>query len=301
MPRPQNPPPMEYFAEPHPPAGNCHVTLDLDPLQVEIAGLDEQLAESLFARYSPYATARAGREDALRVRFGHADVDYFLDPPDGIEYVQVRIACDGDRVRFLSYQVAGWFDVNGGEGQLLLSRGEFEPVLRSFENYIRAAVAWQAVGRGGALVHAASAVYDGRGYLFYGESGAGKSTLSACNRRGQILSDDLSLVLRGDGGGLEVIGSPFRGTYEGGAPIRGHFPLAAGFRLIQAPRADVRPVERTRACAELIGNFPFVAEAFSERPDLFAAALDSFSSLPLAHLHFTKDDSYWDAIRAAGY
>ena len=59
----------------------------------------------------------------------------------------------------------------------------------------RAAVAWQAACRGGALVHGASAVRRDRAYLFYGESGAGKSTLSACNRRATVVSDDLSLVL----------------------------------------------------------------------------------------------------------
>ena len=116
-----------------------------------------------------------------------------------------------------------------------------------------------------------------------------------------MLSDDLSLVLPGPDGKLEVVGSPFRGTYEGGSPVQGHFPLAAGFRLVQAPRAAVRAIERPRAFSELVGNLPFVAEAFSNRLDLFQRTLESFASLPLAHLHFTKDDSFWDAIEAAGY
>jgi hypothetical protein len=293
---------MEYFAAERPAAGPRRVAVSLDPLEVEIAGLDDALAELLLERYTPYATAGAERPDALRVRLGLAhDVDFFLDPPTEVEFTQVRIACEGQRIRYLSYQIAGWFDVSGGAGTLLLARGDWEPKLRSFENYIRAAVAWQAAGRGGALVHAASAVHNGKGYLFYGESGAGKSTLSACNRRGQILSDDLSLVLPDANGRLEVIGTPFRGTYEGGPPVRGHFPLAAGFRLIQATEAAVHPVDRMRASAELVGNLPFVAEAFSERPDLFSRTLRSFTGLPLAHLHFTKDDSYWDAIASAGY
>jgi hypothetical protein len=258
------------------------------------------MARLLLDRYGLWATPGAERADALRVTLGLADVEYFLAPPPGLEFVQVRIASDGDLVRYLSYQVAGWLDTRGGRGVLLLARGGFEPRVRSFENYVRVAVAWLAATRGGALVHAASAVRDGRGYLFYGESGAGKSTLSACSRRGQVLSDDLSLVLPGDAG-LEVVGSPFRGTYEGGPPVQGHFPLVAGFRLIQAPRAEVRPVNRPRALAELVGNLPFVAEAFAGRPDLFAAVMRSFAGLPLAHLRFAKDDTYWDAIAAAGY
>jgi hypothetical protein len=292
---------MEYFTARRPQAGPRRMALKLGPLEVEVCGLDDALFEMLFERYAPFSTRAATGPDALRVRLGTNDVEYFLDPPTEVEFVQVRIACDHDRVRYMSYQAAGWFDVHGGTGELLLARGRWEPLLRTFENFVRAAVAWQAVGCGGALVHAASAAWRDKGYLFYGESGAGKSTLSACNRRGRVLSDDLSLVLPAAQGTLDVVGSPFRGTYEGGPPVQGRFPLAAGFRLIQAPRAEVRPVGRTRALAELVGNLPFVAEAFSTRDDLFRRTLESFASLPLAHLHFAKDDTYWDAIDAAGY
>lgn len=292
---------MEFFERPRPAAGEFTAALCLGPLEIEIGGLDRELAGLLRERYAPYSAQRAERSDALRVRLGLADRDYFFDPPGGIECVQVRIACDPGRVRYLSYRVAGWFDMNGGRGLLLLARGDYEPTLRALENYVRAAVAWQAACRGGALVHAASAVLNDKAYLFYGESGAGKSTLSECNRRARVISDDLSLVLPGEAGGLDVVGSPFRGTYEGGPPVLGRFPLAAGFRLVQSPTAEVRAVQRTRAMAELVGNLPFVAEAFGARPDLFERTERSFARIPLAHLHFRKDDSYWDAIASAGY
>jgi hypothetical protein len=277
------------------------VTVKLGQLEIEIGGLDTELAGLLFSRYSPYSSREPGGPTALRVQVGLDDAEYFIDPPEGIEFVRVHLAPEDDRVRYVSYQVAGWFDCCAGRGDLLLSRGQFEPRVRSFENYIRAAVAWQAAARGGALIHAASAIWNGKGYIFYGESGAGKSTLSECNRRAQVVSDDLTLVLPGDDSGLDVIGSPFRGTYEGGAPVQGRFPLAAGFRLIQSPSVEVRPVARTRALAELVGNLPFVAEAFAERPDLFERTQRSFRLIPLAHLHFRKDDTYWDAIESAGY
>jgi len=302
VPRPDQPPPQEFFDERRPAAGSQRIALQLDPLVLEIEGLDRELALRLSERYSPYASRDAPASGALRVRFAREETDYFIDPrPGSMERVQLRIACDGDRVRYLSYQVAGWFDVSAGRGDLLLARGGFEPPLRSIENYVRVAVAWVAAARGGALVHAAGAVWKGKGYLFYGESGAGKSTLSACNRRAQVVSDDLSLVLPGDDGRLELIGSPFRGTYEEGPAVRGRFPLAAGFRLIKGPAAQVRPVDHAQALAELVGNLPFVAEAFGSRPDLFERTLRVFSALPLAHLHFAKDDSYWDAIESAGY
>jgi len=299
-PRRVAPPPMEYFAPPRPPAGDETVALRLGSLEIELAGLDAGLARLVYDRYVPYSTRRAERDDALRLRLGLETRDYFIDPPENAELVRVYLACDGDRVRYLSYRVAGWFPASGGEGRVLLGRGDREPPERALENLVRAAVAWQAASRGGALVHAASAVWKERGYLFYGESGAGKSTLSACNRRARVVSDDLSLLLPGHGGALELVGSPFRGTYTHGPPVVGRFPLAAGFRLIQAPRAAVMPVARARAMSELVGNLPFVAEAFGTRPDLFDRVVSAFSAIPLCHLHFRKDDSYWDAIESAG-
>jgi hypothetical protein len=291
---------MDFFAEPRPAGGERSVALCLGPLELEIGGLEPALAETLLKRYAPYSTAAASSGSALRVRVGVEPTDYFIDPPEQMEFVPVRIACDGARVRYLSYRVAGWFDTVGGEGQLLLAGGDFEPPERAMENYIRAAVAWQAACRGGGLVHAASAVWKDRGYLFYGESGAGKSTLAACNQRARIVSDDLSLVLRGEDGPV-LTGSPFRGTYQGGPPVVGAFPVRAGFRLVQAPEAAVLEIDRPRALSELVGNLPFVAEAFSVRPDLFDSVEQTFFGLPLAHLHFRKDDSFWDAIEAAGY
>ncbi len=296
-----SPPPMEFFDAARPAAGTRGVRVQLDRIRIDLAGLDERRAEELLQRYAPYSLDAPSHEaGALRIEVGLEDRDYFIDPPARPEFNPVFLAVDGDRIRYLGYKIAGWFDSRGDAGQLLLARGCYEPDLRAFENYVRAAVAWRAATLGGALIHAASAVRHGRAYLFYGESGAGKSTLAASTRRATIVSDDLSLVLPDEGGRLSLVGTPFRGTYEEGAPVQGIFPLAAGFRLVQAALPEVRSVSRTRAMAELVGNLPFVAEAFGRRRDLMDGIEKAFAPIPLAHLHFLKDDSYWDAIDRAG-
>ncbi len=295
------PPPIEFFAEPRPPAGAARFGMNLAEIRVELTGLDEALAAALAARYGPYADGGDPREDAaLCVRFAREAVDYFIEPPRSPEFNPIWLACDGTRLRYVGHQLAGWFDTKARRGELLLTRGTFEPALRALENFIRCAVAWCAAERGGALVHAASVVRNGKAYLFYGESGAGKSTLSAVNTRGNVVSDDLSLVLPRPGGGLDLVGSPFRGTYEEGEPVLGRFPLAAGFRIVKDVKAEVRAAPRAIAFGQLVGNLTFVAEAFRERPDLFASIEAAFSGVPLFHLHFKKDDSYWDAIDVAG-
>ncbi|HEX5045398.1 MAG TPA: hypothetical protein VFV75_21080 [Candidatus Polarisedimenticolaceae bacterium] len=288
---------FEEIDRPRPAAGARAVRLRLGPLHLELHGLDDGRAGELRARYGPYAIEpEDGSPEALQVSVRLAARPYFIDPPERPEFNPVFLAYEAGRVRYLGYKVAGWFDPSGGRGVLVLAQGTYEPDLRAFENYIRAAVAWQAARRGGALVHAASAVLAGRAYLFYGQSGAGKSTLSACNRRARVVSDDLSLVLPGEGGRPELVGSPFRGTYEEGEPVLGSFPLAAGFRLVQDTEAAVRRVPRSRAMAELVGNLTFVAEEYARAPELWEALERTFRHVPLAHLHFRKDDSYWDAI-----
>lgn len=293
------PPEAGHFEGEYAAAGDATFVLRIGEIVLRLRGLPGALRDRLATRYEKFSVHEF--DDGLDIEVCDAGRDYFIDPPEVSEFNPVHLVCDGDRVRFVSYRLAGVFDTAGRAGRVLLARGEHEPADRAMENYIRAAVAWQAAERGGALVHAAGAILDGKGYLFYGESGAGKSTLAECNRRATIVSDDLSLVLPAGDGTLELIGSPFRGTYEGGAQVVGHFPLAAGFRLVQADHARVEKIERIRALSELIGNLPFVAEGFVRRPDLFAKIERSFASVPLMHLHFLKDDSYWDAIREAGF
>ncbi len=300
MRRPTSPPEMAFFAESRPPAGELALGIDLGGLRWNLFGLDEALCSSLKERYGPYVIDPVPSDASLDVRLGIEPIDYFIDPPAEPELNPVLLALDGDRVRFLGYRIAGWFDACGGEGQILLARGDYEPPERAIENYVRASVAWQAASRGGALVHAASAVLDGRGYLFYGESGAGKSTLSACNRRASVVRDDLSLILADEAGRPQLVGSPFRGTYEGGDPVLGHFPLAAGFRIVQAPEARVVNVSRAIAWSGLVANLPFISDAFPDHPEILERIRGSFASVPLAHLRFCKDDTYWDAVKAAG-
>ncbi len=290
-----------YFDPPRPAAGTRSVGIALDTLRVRIDGLDDALADALVQRYGPYAdTSPVVEHSALVVRFAREARDYFIEPPQVAEFNPVWLAVEGARVRFVGYRLAGWFDTREQSGEILLARGTYEPELRALENFIRCAIAWYAAERGGALVHAASLVRNGKAYLFYGESGAGKSTLSAVNTRGTVVSDDLSLVLPRPGGGLDLVGSPFRGTYEEGDPVVGRFPLAAGFRIVKDVKAEVRAAPRVVTFGQLVGNLTFVAEAFRERPDLFASIEAAFAGVPLLHLHFTKDDSYWDAIDAAG-
>ncbi|HVV15935.1 MAG TPA: hypothetical protein VHH90_01930 [Polyangia bacterium] len=112
----------------------------------------------------------------------------------------------------------------------------------------------------GVEVHAAGVVLpDGRGWLFVGVSGAGKSTLSRLWRAEPdvtVLSDE-RIVLRREGGGLQMYGTPWHGDGQIAEP--GAARLDRVFFLRHSPRNVLGPVALTDAVTRLFvcGFTPF--------------------------------------------
>src|SRR6185295_1574987 len=254
------PPSVEAFRAWTRPAGPAAARIDISGIAVELEGLPEALAERMSVVYAPYLGRPTGEGRPLRVRTYAAPVDYFVPPgfTTGWEVYRMHTALQDGAFRTVSYRLASWIDVQHREGALALASGELDPAPRAMENFLRSCVAWLAIDAGGFFLHGASIVRSGRGHLFYGPSGAGKSTLAAMNTEGEVISDDLTLVLRGRSG-LVVAGGPFRGTYTRGAPVVGTYPVAGFYRLRKDTRTMVRP-DDGGCFADLLGNLPFVVD-----------------------------------------
>jgi hypothetical protein len=256
------------------------------------------LADALGARFGAWMTPDAPGGASLSVEVTEAPVDYFLPPAFASQWEVYRVLTeyDGRFFRATSYRLAWCFDLERLEGRAVLAKGDLDPAPRAMENLLRSAVAWIAIGRRGLFVHGASIVTNGACRLFYGPSGAGKSTLSALSRRGEVLSDDLTLLLRRPEG-LKAIGGPFRGTYEKGAPVHGAFPVAGFYRLRKDTVTAVRRGDA--ACfADLIGNLPWIVDQLPRHPGFFDRARDVVGDTPFHYLHFRKDEDFWPAIDA---
>jgi hypothetical protein len=306
------PPPDSVFDAPAPAAGDRHAALALSGLVVAFDRMDEPWHRAFLGWFGSHAADRPDSGEAtLRFSAGRSDAPHFIAPPPAgrIEYnpVFVESRPDGEshfRVRVCTYGQAARFSTAGGDGEILFSRAAFDPRERGVENILRVTLAWLTATRGGMLLHSASIEKDGRAFLFFGQSGAGKSTLASLSRRGRVISDDLTLLLPGRDGGLEAIGSPFRGTYTQGEPVHGRFPLAAAFRLRKAAEdetARVEPLPPAQALPDAFANLPFVVDQLHRSPKLFASIERSLKSIPMYLLRFTRhDDSFWDVIEAAG-
>jgi len=294
------PPPVEAFCAWTRPAGRRASRIDLSGIAVEFEGLPEALADRMAVVYAPYLGRPTGKGRPLRVRTYEAPLEYFILPPDptrAAEVYRMYTALQDGLFRTVSYRLASWIDVARREGGLAFASGEADPAPRALENFLRSAVAWLAIDAGGFFLHGASIVRSGRGYLFYGPSGAGKSTLAALSTEGEVISDDLTLVLRRPDGPV-VAGGPFRGTYTRGTPVVGTYALAGFYRLRKDTRTAVRP-DDGGCFADLLGNLPFVVDQMPRYPHLIDGVRALVEGSPFRYLHFRKDENFWPAIDGA--
>ncbi|MBI3667922.1 MAG: hypothetical protein HY236_17115 [Acidobacteria bacterium] len=154
--------------------------------------------------------------------------------------------------------------------------------------------------QGGFLLHAASAVRNGRAFLFSGRSGAGKTTLSRLAPPDvTLLTDEISYVRpqsEGAASGYRAFGTPFAGELARvGENLSA--PVAALYFLAQGPENRLEPVPAAEAARTLLENILF----FAEDPELvklvFQSACEFVSKVPLHRLVFLPDSRVWEMIR----
>src|SRR5213078_1400050 len=155
-----------------------------------------------------------------------------------------------------------------------LERGDFraqwDPALRrgrirqsanpySIDAVLRIVHSLVLANQGGMLVHAASAVRNGRAFLFAGVSGAGKTTISRlAPPDATLLTDEIS-YLRREGDGYTAYGTPFAGELaKVGENVKA--PLAAVFLLAQGPANRIDEMPRREATRALLRNVLFFAK-----------------------------------------
>jgi len=150
--------------------------------------------------------------------------------------------------------------------------------------------------RGGFLLHAASAICEGRAYLFSGVSGAGKTTMTRLAPAGiTLLTDEIS-YLRPSAGGYAAFGTPFAGELAR-AGENCTAPVSALFFLEQGPENRADELTSAESVRRLLRTILFFAEDHGLVEKLLATACDFVAKVPIRRLTFYPDARVWDLVR----
>lgn len=148
---------------------------------------------------------------------------------------------------------------------------------------------------GGFLLHASSAVRNGKAFLFSGLSEAGKTTMvRLAPPDAAVLTDEASYV-RKIGEQYVAFGTPFAGDMgEPGKNISA--PIAALYLLAKSTENQIIPVEPADAIRRLMRNILF----FAHDPELvrlvFQSACAFVATVPVFQLSFFPDRRVWKLI-----
>jgi len=201
--------------------------------------------------------------------------------------------------------------VNWNSGRWLMERGdfhaEFSPATArgrikqtinpfSLDSVLRIVHTLLLARKGGFLVHASSAIRNGRAFLFSGVSGAGKTTMARLAPPDTaLLSDEISYVIPQDGGYCAV-GTPFFGELARvGENLRA--PIECVYLLAKGPENKIEPMAGAEAVHALLENVLFFARDPEFVKLVFDAAFDFAGRVPIRRLTFVPDARVWELIQ----
>jgi hypothetical protein len=195
-------------------------------------------------------------------------------------------------------------------GQWLLQRGDFyaewDPatghgLIRqtanpySIDGVLRIVHTLVLANQGGFLLHSASAIRNGKAFLFAGVSGAGKTTISRlAPADATLLTDEISYVRKLDEGYV-AFGTPFTGELAK-LGENTSAPIGALYLLAQGPENRIDPVTIADAGRGLLANMLFFAEDPEMVQCAFRAACDFVDQVPVYRLTFVPDARVWEMI-----
>ncbi len=219
------------------------------------------------------------------------EFDVELVPPGKIsDQDDVLVRCESGRWLIERGDLRAEWDPASGRGHIVQSANPY-----SIDSALRIIHSLILAREGGLLVHAASAVRNGRAFLFAGLSGAGKTTISRLAPADVTLLTDEISYLRRDGDGYVAYGTPFAGELaKVGENVQA--PLAALYLLRQGPENAIEPVSTGDAVRSLLENVLF----FAHDPELvglvFESACELVKRTPVYRLTFVPDARVWELI-----
>ncbi len=260
------------------------LVIEIGEMAVRVNTTDSAFLDLLRARYAGYVSPSETSE--IEIEF---DVELITPRP---------IDPDAD------------VSVTNREGRWTLQRGDFlaewEPAARrgwirqtanpySIDAVLRIVHTLVLARQGGFLLHSASAIRNGKAFLFAGVSEAGKTTISRLAPPDvTLLTDEISYVRR-RGDGYVAFGTPFTGELAKlGENVSA--PLTALYLLAKGRENRIDPIPPGEATRSLLANLLFFAEDSELVQATFHSAFEFVNRVPVSRLTFVPDARVWELI-----
>jgi len=257
-------------------------TIEIGGIPIFLRTDDEDFRRLIEDRYAGFVNASA--EPACRLQI-------HLHPPVGNMPGDVRVSRSGSVWGIERGDFTAEFDAQSRRGWVRQSANPYslDAVMRIMHSLVLAE-------EGGFLLHAASAVRNGRAFVFAGVSGAGKTTMSRLvPPDATLLTDEISYIRRSRNA-YYAHGTPFTGELNrAGANVKA--PLATLYFLEKGPDNRIVAASQSDAAHALIRNILFFAHDQDLVRRVFEGALEFVSRVPVARLVFTPDERAWELIR----
>ncbi len=259
-----------------------NVVIAIGGVPVRVNTTDPGFLEMLENRYAGFVSGEA---------YAEFDFDVDLTPPT---------SANRDANVSVKYRSGRWFMERGD------FRAEWEPATGkgwirqsanpySIDAVLRIVHTLVLVRQGGFLLHSASAIRNGKAFLFAGVSGAGKTTISRlAPADATLLTDEISYVRKQDEDYF-AFGTPFTGELAK-LGENTSAPLAALYLLAQGLENKIEAVGAAHAGRELLANMLFFAEDHEMVHRAFQAACDFVHRVPVYRLTFVPDARVWEMI-----
>lgn len=261
--------------------GQC-VVIDIGGLPVRLSTTAADFAELLERRYAGFVNPSAAAT---------FDLEVALVSPETLAGDQdVRVQRQDGRWSLERGDFRAEWDPAARRGWIRQSPNPYaiDSVLRILHTLLLSS-------QGGFLVHAASAVRNGRAFLFAGRSGAGKTTLARLAPADVVLlSDEISYVRRVEES-YRAFGTPFAGELaQAGENLSA--PLAGFYLLEKGPGVHIELLGESEAVQAVLQNVLFFAEDPGLVQRVFDSACEFVRRVPVRRLTFSPEPRVWEAI-----
>ena len=271
-----------YVPEPTTEIEQLSLVIEIGGMPVRVNTSDPGFLAMLQDRYAGFI----GASD-------HAEVEFDIDltrPKAGDPDADVRVT-----------QQSGRWSLERGD-----FRAQWEPAARrgwirqtanpySIDAVLRIVHTLVLAKQGSFLLHSASAIRNGKAFLFAGVSEAGKTTISRlAPPDATLLTDEISYVRKLEEDYI-AFGTPFTGELAKlGENVSA--PIAALYLLAKGSENRIEPVAPAEAARSLLANLLFFAEDQELVQQVFHSAFEFVKRVPVSRLTFVPDARVWELI-----